>query len=155
MTSYDFTPINMRANARAWFKMYELSLIEVKNDTNFWMASFICFCFALELYLKSYIVLKDKNMAKESEMKHLNHSFKKISDKINEIGPKKFALKVEKKLNKYNFRNNNFIELRYPKSGRMVTFYQSMLYGDHGFVDIISEIDIKISKMDFEKWQQL
>lgn len=150
---HEFTPISLTDDGEAWFVLGKG--LNLKTKPNLMIAKWICLCFAMELYLKSYIVLKDKIYANNNNLKKLGHNFIQIENTISKLGTKQFSAQVKNKLKKYRLLDtcSDFTNLRYPLTGRMTSFDVILKSAVSDFEGLFQKIDLLVHK-GYKKWEK-
>ena len=135
-------------NAKAWESLYKKNIKNNESLSNK-NVCIICLLFALELYLKSYLIFLNAKYKKDKKLKKLGHNFKFIFEKINKNSQNKTTTnEIRKKLDEYNLRreNFNFVELRYPQlDSESIYPYLSYELGENIFDNIFRRIEYEIN----------
>lgn len=128
-------------SAKWWEDLYTNN-----KDINNLMAP-ICLFFALEFYLKAYLINLNSEFSDNEKIKKLGHNFNKIFTAITkkEKG-QSFLEKIKESINNYNLFNNNVIELRYPYHKKMTVWDGQLLSGEHKFTDLFEKIKQTINQ---------
>lgn len=143
----EFSATSLRRSAQGWLKVYRS--IDNLNCPEIWAPQFICFCYALELYLKSFIVLLNNDKYGNSqELKKINHNFIRMLRIIEDLAPKQFSKKLGSLIKKYflDKQGFDFSRLRYPKNNGVMKIFPEIMMGNHGFDELFIFIDKEIDQ---------
>ena len=142
MTNSRTTPPLLWKRGKAWVDLYVQSISSTNADLK--IAAIACLMFGLELYLKSYIALRDNEYMEDDKLRGLGHEFKSLLNEYKKYAPRDQASNLEDMLKKYNLFDINIIELRYPMADCCWGFNEELYKGQHGFNDIFHYIDAQI-----------
>ena len=152
--NYDTTPVSLQGAANGWLSLYAKG-INARNPIGEQIAGVYCLFFAVELYLKGYLALRDKRFSRQDALKNLGHDFCKMYVEVVSVAPKEFSVELGKLLKKYGLLRNNIIELRYPQAGRGIRFHPDLFNGRHGFETVFGIIDDEIGMTNWKQWRCL
>lgn len=118
MNNKRYCALNLLIQAKEWYSFYKLGIkSDYKTRLNLLAPISVSLLFSLEFFLKSLIVLLDKEKQEEKELIKFGHDFKKMINFINKFSDKDNELKnilelINRKLD--YLININLIDLRYP-----------------------------------------
>ncbi len=149
----DQNPRALLREAKNWLEVYKLLCSSTQNTDLIYQLLY-SFFFAVELYLKSYIVLQNHEYADSQKLKKLNHNFQVMRQQVQRSNNKTTYVLLKKQLdNNQILLHNKWNEfLRYVPAQIMVSIERDMEKGAHDWQPLFSHIE-SIVEQQYDQWE--
>ncbi len=149
----DQNPRRLLREAKNWLEVYKM-LCSSSQNTSLIYQLLYSFFFAVELYLKSYIILQNHEYADSSKIKKLNHNFQMMRQQVQQSKDKTAYVLLKKLLDNNQIllhsKWNEF--LRYVPAKIMISIERDMEQGIHDWQPLFSHIE-SIVEQQYDQWE--
>ncbi|MDO8429219.1 MAG: hypothetical protein Q7S88_01190 [Candidatus Daviesbacteria bacterium] len=140
---YDITPLGMLNNSKIWYGLYRQN---INLGTAEKVIAIYCLLIGLEMYLKSYLILLNKEKYSfDSELQSLGHKFENVLNAIKKEKDPKLLGQIVTLVEKYDLLLIDTNSLRYPKKGDTFLRHDNYLKSYNEFDDLFDAITSEVS----------